>query len=103
MWNTLSDVRDHFDPRRISYWSDHVFADFPDGGFRDTPGYQEMNHNRLAVLQQKEMALEQLVVFLEKRGHADAVSELRSHLVSKVEAGNFPKKPVRFLESTSLI
>ena len=34
LWNALSDVRGHFDPGRTSYWSDHVFADFPGGGFR---------------------------------------------------------------------
>ena len=50
LWNALSDVRDHFDPGRTSYWSDHIFADFPDGDFRDTPEYQGMNHNRLTVL-----------------------------------------------------
>ena len=73
LWNALDDVRHRFDPDRIGYWTGHVFADFPGRGFRDTPGYREMNHNRLAVLQQ--------------RGHADAVSEFRSHLASEVEAG----------------
>ena len=90
LWNALSDVRGHFDPGRTSYWSDHVFADLPDGGFRDTPEYQGMNHNRLTVLQQKEMALEQLIAFLKERGHAKAVAQFRSHLASEVETGHFP-------------
>ena len=58
LWNALDGVRYRFDPGRIGYWSDHMFDDFPDGGFRDTPGYRKMSYKRLAVLQQKEMALE---------------------------------------------
>ena len=108
LWNALYEVRFHFDPdREISLW-ENVFDGFPDKGFKcppfqSHPEHLEMDHNRLAVLQQKEMAFEKLVQFLKDKGHPDLVTQFRDHLQREVQAGNFPEKPVRFLDNPSLL
>ena len=95
------DIHDRFNPDCDNQDWDRVFEDFPGEGYDVTPDHLKVDHNRRAVLLQKEMAFKKLLKFLDEKGHADLVALFRNQLAVEVEDGTFPRKPAWFREDSS--
>ena len=101
LWKALFHVHDRFNPDCDNEDWDCVFENSPGEGSDVTPDHLQVDHNRRAVLLQKEMALKKLLEFLDEKGHADLVTQFRDQLLSEVEEGTFPRKPAWFREERS--